>query len=223
MRWLVELRGNSADFLLLRAAFTAGPVRLTLFEGGWYIGGTVEVAETPVAAFDLAGEHLPLVNGIGFAAIPGYQPASLTGRIIDRDGGHNPTLVMGPITFNGRSLFGINGSADGARATALRRSTKSDAALTRAIHILGRSDCVDWVDLYKVFEVLVQAAGSESLLRQRTRAHKRDVSAFRYSANSPRVSGDLARHASEKGVKAGTHTMTLEEGRDFIRRLLVAW
>jgi len=79
-----------------------------------------------------------------------------------------------------------------------------------------------WVDLYKVFEIVREDVGGEDQLRDAGLALKREIAAFRASANLPSVSGSAARHArGSAGVPK--HTMTIGEGRRFIRALVAAW
>ena len=75
---------------------------------------------------------------------------------------------------------------------------------------LSRPEHLDWVELYKVYELLRQSAGGSTEFLEHSGWTHTAQKAFTASANRPDVSGDGARHA----VMAGDHpqhTMTLPE------------
>ncbi|MGW6791880.1 hypothetical protein [Streptomyces chartreusis] len=95
--------------------------------------------------------------------------------------------------------------------------------MAEALEILGMpSVSLTWIDLYKVYEIVRDSAGSEQALKAKTWVPDGELSAFKASANRPDVSGSGARHARMGGGPPKL-TMTLAEGEDFIRRLVVAW
>ncbi|PKL78690.1 MAG: hypothetical protein CVV27_02935 [Candidatus Melainabacteria bacterium HGW-Melainabacteria-1] len=78
----------------------------------------------------------------------------------------------------------------------------------------------DWVSLYKVYEHIRALCGSEEKLRKKLQLSKADISSFTGSANNPAISGDLSRHAVQIG-EPPKKTMTLQQGREFIRTLML--
>jgi hypothetical protein len=95
-----------------------------------------------------------------------------------------------------------------------------DANVTEALEILGRADpAPDWIDLWKVFEVVRDAVPG---LEHKGWISKADLSAFRASANRPDVSGADARHA-RMPASPPKRTMTVGEARALIGVLVAAW
>jgi hypothetical protein len=91
------------------------------------------------------------------------------------------------------------------------------------LEILGGSSVsLTWVDLYKVYEIIRHDVGNDKALNAKVWVTDGDISAFTASANRPDISQSEARHARMPG-EPPKRTMTLAQGEDFIRRLVVAW
>jgi hypothetical protein len=91
-----------------------------------------------------------------------------------------------------------------------------DPAVREVLQLLS-DDHQDWFTLYKMMEIVRDDGGGLGAF-----ATKREISAFGASANHPVVSGEAARHARQSG-KVPRHSMTIDEGRAFIQRIVRAW
>jgi hypothetical protein len=98
-----------------------------------------------------------------------------------------------------------------------------------ALAILGKPGRPNWVDLYKVFEIVRDNVDStrlgkgdkEKKLVDTGWVTRPDLKTFGTSANHQLASGDDARHARMPG--APKRVMSLEEGTQFIRDLVGRW
>jgi hypothetical protein len=221
MRWLVEIAGDQSHLEALAAAFTEGDLRIEETDAGWVMAGdTINAAASPAEALARATALLPRINGLGQVRLPGFQPVVIEQRVRDADDATVGTAVFGEAHLRIHATLNVGGPP-GADLRALDRRTDNDPALAEAIRLLG-SGQVDWFVMYKVFEVLRAAAGGEAAFLQRTGISKPELSAFTWSANSPAVSGDGARHSVLPG-KANQKPLTLEEGRAFIADIISDW
>jgi len=181
--------------------------------------------------YNVAASRLTYVNGLGRVNNPGFRPVALTGKYTDGESQHN---VIGALSSEVR----LRGHVAGVVTTGPNGQPKPDspspwpnrlalaetnADVAKVLQIMGSGERLDWVALWKVYEKVAEAVGSEQEIRQKGWATDAEQRAFRVSANLPRVSGDAARHAVDKGTDYPKRTMTIEEGQSFISELVTKW
>lgn len=110
------------------------------------------------------------------------------------------------------------------RGTRYAQVAKTHPDVAEVLAILGAGeDHLNWRDhLYRVFEIIRHNVGGHDALIAKGWNSREDISAFTVSANSPRVSGEAARHARLNGG-VPKRAMGLDEGRSFISQLVLAW
>lgn len=106
-----------------------------------------------------------------------------------------------------------------ARLVELARRNKNVADVFR---LLGAAYQLDWVDLYKLLEIVKSDVEGEDRIVQEGWATRRELGALRASANRADVSGDEARHARDVGDPPA-RTMQQAEARSFVLRLVNNW
>lgn len=97
----------------------------------------------------------------------------------------------------------------------------SDPIVGRALRLYGTSD-KNWVDLYRVVEVLEKDIGGHHAAQKITWFASSDLRRFKHSANSVTVGGDAARHGVENGSPP-SNPMTLLEAESFVFNFLGNW
>ena len=97
----------------------------------------------------------------------------------------------------------------------------TDPVVQEVLAIMGKEGPLDWVELYKVYEVVRDAVRPQTIVGLGW-ATKATESAFTGSANRPDVSGEGARHARMSG-DTPKNRMTLEDGRAFISGVVLRW
>jgi hypothetical protein len=80
----------------------------------------------------------------------------------------------------------------------------------------------DWINLYKAWEVVCDAAGDLHQVVKNGWADEDERRRFTGTAQSRAELGDEARHASEK-YRAPKNPMTLYEAQSFVRSVIQAW
>lgn len=141
---------------------------------------------------------------------------TLTDRISD---GSGPVTVFAEVHMSGRGRMTVGADPGPSVRAAAFTHAADDDRYAAALDLFGSSPDLKWVDLYKVYELLLDAAGD---LPTHTGLSANQISAFTVSANDAGVSGADARHAIPQKQRA-KRTMTLAEGREVIRSMLRNW
>ena len=93
---------------------------------------------------------------------------------------------------------------------------------TRSLkHCASATTTLDWVDLYRIYEVIESDMGRSVILAKRW-ATNADIKLFKHTANSVAATGDQARHGKETSTPP-VKPLTLSEARALVDTLLRAW
>jgi len=103
----------------------------------------------------------------------------------------------------------------------LQSLTHSDDTVAKVLR-LASGDLHDWAALYRLYEVLVDAADGTDALVALSGVSKASLSLFTRSANSPQLTGDASRHGVQRGT-APARAMPLSEAVRMLRELSLAW
>ncbi len=86
--------------------------------------------------------------------------------------------------------------------------------------------CTDdhtFLSLYKVFEIIRDDCGGEKEMILRNYCTKNELDSFKASSNHPELSGEAARHALMPGQPNMNRQISLEEGKNLMTRIFIAW
>jgi hypothetical protein len=224
---------DDLDLELLREHFDERPGSDVWFgkdnENGPYMGVNSVDADPDAASRQSAAKTL-LTRAWGLLQLleePNGR-AELSGTQIDSRG-HKHTVVspssIVSVARMGRPTVLINGvpvEQPPSPALDLLALADSRPVVGEVFDLVGKSQ-LDWIDLYKVYEIVREEGGGIEGVEKKGWATKRKQSAFTASANRKDVSGDDARHARSQSPKTPRETMTIHEARVFIRGLAVDW
>lgn len=230
MTWRAALGGQTFDLDLLVTEFTSAGARVVRDDGGdyWLESASFEKLSDADAVHIAAGSLLSVLNGAAKLTDDSHRAVKLQGRVSDGSGGIH-TFVRVADTVRLRANAPTIEVSDAAGQVVQRHAPpppKGPSYLAAAerhppvrevLEYLA-DDHPGWVTLYKVKEV-VQADAPGGL---RDFASTGEMSMFSASANRPDLSGPDARHARTRG-ETPTKSMTLGEGRAFIRRVVDEW
>lgn len=225
MAWLVYIRGDDYDLEDLRRGFATGDLVIDQDDNGTYVSGPVlqDYGDRSEALAEVR-RLLPALNGVGRAAVPGFGTVETTGQVKDAETGAIGVQV--DVTFGStvrvraKGQVSINGVpvADSLPETFSKLWAASQTpSLEAAIAKFGSMTKVNWVDLYKVFELLRETAGGEPGLADRAGVPRSRMRVFRWNAN---FGGEHARHAEIGKAPPPESQITLEEGTEVVRDLI---
>ena len=109
----------------------------------------------------------------------------------------------------------IDESKEGDLSSNLLQLTKADKNVAKVMRLMTYE--MDWINLYRIYEVIRDDIGSQRVLIERGWCKKFQVNAFTGSANNSSVSGDLSRHGRTDSP-IPSKIMELREGRNFVSR-----
>lgn len=229
--WKVEMHGHPFDLEDLAAALgDSGSVERV--RDKWFLTSS-EIGPATAAPRELMQAAGKVVEGpiaVLTAEATSFRGVTLGGLIFERaDGGNNFTLAIEP------GVVEVRGAAIGrARAVAVggtplpdprvkrARLYATDAVVRRAVDFINKTDDT-FASIYKAFEVVREDLGGEKEIATLTGIPAARLSAFRENANRSALSGDKARHATSDGRPVTTPRMSVEEGREMVRHVILAW
>jgi hypothetical protein len=231
--WLARLKGHGFDLEELSDHFRSPERNVTKDEDGHYYLRSIEFDSmaNDEAVRERALELVELMNQAAkYHAGDGYRGVELDGITrTDEDGNrtHYVTLLS---SLEARSRMSAkltvvreSDSADTPRPPSEGESmvtlAERDARVADALRFFARGD---WVNLYKAWEVVGDAAGGAHVIVTNGWADRDTQSRFTGTAQSKDELGDDARHASGK-YKAPKNPMTLDEARAFVKSVMEAW
>ncbi len=225
------LTGHRFDLEELARAFPTGDTRVVAEGDEYYLTSrelddAADCVDHPQVALRL----LRRMNGIARLGRTDHRNVELHGRF-SQPSGSNHTFVTVKEEIRIRdSATAVVTRANGEivrpapppapSGPAFLRTAAGHPDAREALDILGKPGSVDWVDLYKIFEI-VRDAVKPTHLDRTAWVTKDDLHAFTGSANLPSVSGEQARHARMPGTPR--RSMTIDQGREFIGRLMTGW
>lgn len=228
MTWRAHLRGHDFDLRRLAAYFGDGDPSVVSTDDGRFVvqsSETLRLGEIGTSA----ARVLVSMNGVAAALDSAHHPAALDGHFENDSGVH---ALVSATTVHVRAqvemlIMRVGGKVQvspGPAPMTLLNLGLSNDNVAEALGLLGLGE-VHWVNLNKILEIIdVDAGGTGSgrTVVARGWATERERSAFGASANRPDVSGADARHARQPGG-APRNTMTPEEGRELIGRVIRSW
>jgi hypothetical protein len=222
------LQGHDFDLMTLAELFREGDPAVIANDEGYSLDLPAPdgLLDDGARLYEAASVLLRRVNGVARTRSSDFRPVGLIGRFSDETGRRHSVVLAEAAEARASALAAVvavdgqqppTAPAPGPGYVQLAQ-THSDVA--EVLEILGRPDSPpDWVDLYKVFEIVLDNTPG---LYKRGWVTKAELDAFTASATRPDVSGALARHARVKG-KPPKRTMTLIEARQTIGVLVTAW
>jgi hypothetical protein len=221
MAWTVHLGGETSD-LDKFVTFAATALRL---DYGWvivkkhkeYLVYNVEFENLNDAIKILAraAEILDLWNGIARLSFDCGRIRAKQARRVLPDGRQQATWAV--------QLHVRPAPAPNAREASERyfRAAKDDPAVRAVVRLLQKG-LSDWVNLYRIYEVIKEACGGIDKIASLGWASKTEMRLFQHTANSPNAIGDEARHGIPTGQPPAS-PMALNEARTLIRGITENW
>lgn len=227
------LEGHGSDLEKLVGLFRDGDPRVSKEDSIYYVTSVQfdGLFDDSRRLADAASRLLIHIIGISRALDASFRSVKLGGKYVESDGRgteRRRQIFQLETAYERNTAGSLKLVTDGPWQTPVPQGTVymqliSEPDVAEVFAIFGSASTnLGWVDLYKVYEIVRHHVGGEKSLLTYPWVSKAEISAFTGSANRPDVSGDSARHARTSG-RAPARTMTLTEGQEFIRNIVIAW
>jgi hypothetical protein len=232
---LVRLKGHQFDLEALSEHFTSDDLNVRRDEDDhYYLRSTDFDQMSDSSAVEERGrELLEHVNGVAKLLWGSeYRAVEFDAAARIEAEGQRYHSVGTSVTISMRSRATAKPSVIRADETVEDAPQSSDIA-KRLVSLADRNKEVadalrfyergDWINLYKAWEVVCDAAGGTNAVVNNGWADGSERRRFTHTAQSREELGDKARHASMKKYPAPKNPMTQGEAQGFVRSVIQAW
>ena len=221
------LEGHHIDLETLADVIPAGDTRVVRDDDGYYLTAA-EIDDRPagVPFYEVAPVVLQRVNGLARVMNTGYRPVRLSGRYQEGERRHQVVhagcaevrVQAMPVTIliNGEPAASAPPPGPAYAATA---STDSD--LAEALAIMGQPTPPNWVELYKVYEIIEHTGQLNAAMRV-AGVSANQISLFTRTACHPAAGGSDARHGRSR-QDPPKNPMPIAKARYLIGSLVRGW
>lgn len=232
MTWRVQISGEKLDLEALSKSFTDDDLRLVAEDNKYFLESKkFESTSASDEVLKMAGYFLAVLSGVARLAYGARTPLTPDHVFHIRPDGGKDVFVHLTETLHLRAVLSNVTviTSDGSKvmietpdpALSWARVADKDEAVSKALRLFG-IDAKDWVGLYRLFEVIEQDVGGIRQIDAAGWATEDSLRRFKHTANSPAITGDLARHGKEN-TQPPKNPMNLSEARSLIEVILHSW
>ena len=230
MELLLKINCSDEQISYLTSVFDDTPVALAKREDGPYLRSKEIVedefdkgdSELISESWEQARTFIARTNGAamlekGTPTLEGksWAPISLENmKVVLQDGDEEWFPITG-------SAYLTSGRRKSASAKGLLKSAGESVHVAKALRLQCQD--MDWVNLYRLLEVIREDVGGDDQIDRNGWAKKDDINKFTGSANNSSVIGDEARHGTIDGSGQPSEIMTLREARRLVRNIVLQW
>jgi hypothetical protein len=215
--WYVDLRGIPLFLKQVSKRYRSGRIKVIEQDGRFklmsdHFSSLTNEEEVRIKAIDI----LKKVNGSMQVAMDNYKPIDIHSIAhIDDKGRLNKSIKFTLTVLDAQEETSNDSSMPEALWTEV---ADKDRSVSKLLDFFGQQ--LDWVNLYRIWEVIQEDQGSDIL--KKGWATEKMMSRFEQTANSFNAVGGAARHGHEK-VPPPNHPMNIEEARKLIRSISYKW
>lgn len=220
---LVKLEGQPDDLAAL-ASLSSPAWAVVEGEEGFHLSSEAwGPIEDLMEVLDRAKELIEILNGAAAVYILNFEPVKLSGQVHRRnDEGRTLNATIQTITGGARIRRLPEVAANTPNLDTWMALVEGQPSVHKALALYGGLERT-WRNLYLVLEVIEDSVGGEkALLACAWCPDPTKVKQFKGVANNWKALGVHARHATERFERPAV-PMTLQEARETIRAVLVAW
>lgn len=231
MEWEVQIKGNSTDLQELSKSVNGPELEIINKDDNYYLKSIrFESISTPEDIRNSLEELLALINGAAWLAIDARTPIhAVSIAQVREDGSRNffkdfeNTLplrdTVDTIIVRGDGTVVPTYPAD--QVPGWIRSAQQNPNVAKVFRLLGAGN-LDWVNLYRLYEIIKKDIGGIKEIAKRGWATKESLKRFKRTANSPDSIGDDARHGAQF-TNSPKNPMALGEARSLLKVILHNW
>ena len=231
MEWFVQIRGESFDLRELSKSLDLPELRVTQ-EGQAFILKSTEfnLLKDADDVRNRAIEIVSLINGAARLALEMPKPLAVDHVVkVNDDGTHESFFTgSGGITMGGSGILSFV-AADGTVQEIHQAdpipvwvaTARHDTNVAKVLRLLG-AGTYDWVNLYRIYEVIESDVKGISNIVKKGWATKRAIKRFKHTANSPAITENDSRHGKET-KRPPRDPMALAEAKSLVKTIIHNW
>lgn len=233
MAWTVQLAGDATDLSALAQSLTGADINVS-HDGQNYIltSDRFQPSDDAQTIRQNAEQMVELLNGASRLVLDATQSIRVGAVYRHRDDGTREIFAFpepAVIRFRAISPTVKLTHADGTveefhpadPITQWMPVALSDDAVANVLRIVS-SGTLDWVNLYRIFEIITADVGGLDAIANNDWATKTSMKLFKHTANSPGALGLDARHGAES-TQPPPKPMTISEARSLMNSIVHAW
>jgi hypothetical protein len=228
MKWQIEIIGENNDLEELSKSLNVPQLTLEKAEGKYYLTSSdfagVNNAEE---IMEKSKNILRLVNGSAYLTLGMRRPLETSHIVKTMDDGSRQIFMYfsDGIRVGDKFEIVVNGKAVQFREANVIPGwvhiAENDKSVTSVLRLYGLGK-QDWVNLYRIFEIIKTDSGGEAEIIKEGWATNSTMNRFTHTANSPSILGDEARHGAEQTAPP-KHPMTFDEAKSFVESITHYW
>jgi hypothetical protein len=231
--WMVQLSGDTSDLAALAQSLTGSDVNVS-HDGQDYVltSDQFTSSDEADAVRQKAEAIIAILNGASRLALDATQSLRVGAVYRRREDGKRAIFIFpAPAVIQVRAIsptvkvIRADGTVEEFHPA---DSVKKWAALALKNDEIANVFCLlaggtlDWVNLYRIFEIIGSDVGSPGSIATNGWVTKASMKLFKHTANSPGALGLDARHGAET-TQPPTNPMTISEARTLIKSIIYAW
>ena len=232
MTWKVSIIGNTHDLEELKRSLSSSiGFSITKGEDGYYLEyEQFSACRSDKEVLQLSSKVLAILNGATRLALGGNSVITESGVLQEHENGTSTFNMHVSETINIRDSFSLKiQDSDGNIVEEIYPADEvpvwvslglKDDVVEKVFRLFGLQH--DWVNLYRIYEVIEQDAGGINAIANNNWATKSSQKSFKHTACSPGAIGDDARHGTETSAPP-QKPMLLSEARALIETLVHHW
>lgn len=225
MEWYVRILGNNFDLQELSKSLNS-PELCIFQEGQEFILKSTNFNQLKSAA-DVrkrTEEILSLLNGTAKLALGTQQPLTLDAAIKINDTGSKETVrFLSDTVYVGSSTSTSDKTSDGNvqeihpadPIPVWIKTAQINKTVAIVFRLIGASD-LNWIDLYKVYEIIKSDVGSKDKIADNGWATKGQIKLFTQTAQ-------LHRHGKLEHYEPPKKPMKFDKAESFVKKILRKW
>ncbi|NJD78871.1 MAG: hypothetical protein FIB08_17550 [Candidatus Methanoperedens sp.] len=230
MEWFVVITGEIFDLEELSKSLNSPGLCITQYRNEFILKSTdFNLLKDADDVRNKANEILSQINGAAKLALGMRKPVTVAsvGKINDDGTVYGFVSIPSPINLRtsvSASLTAPDGtiqeSHQGDPIPSWITVAQHDINVAKALRLFGK-DINDWVNLYRIYEVIESDVGDKSSIINKGWATENAIRRFKHTANSPGAIGDEARHGNQ--TPPPKDPMALSEAKSLVETILRNW
>lgn len=231
MEWLVEMQGDKSDLQDLGKSLSSPELCITKDGDNFVLKSTRFERFTNVDDVrSMACELLSLINGAAKLALDMRERLTIRAIVRVKDDDTRSTFICLSNDITVRGSIGVSIVSPTGVVEEIHQADpipdwvrigQQDEKVFKVLQLLG-SMSDDWVNLYRMLEIVQEDVGGIKKIQDEGWATKRAVRLFKHTSQSPDAIGDKARHGVQEG-EPPTVPMPLSEARSLIKTIIHNW